>query len=63
MRDLQTIRRDIELIKQEIRYARAEGETLGGMEVLFIDLGELENEYYEVRTYEQGLRNVSPLQV
>ena len=59
MRDLESIRHDIQYIKQEIRYARAEGETERGMELLFVDLEQLENELHEVSTYERGLRNVS----
>lgn len=59
MRDVKQIKTDIQTIKQEIRYARAEGETERGMEMLFVDLEQLENELHEVSTYERGLRNVS----
>lgn len=44
MRDIKTIKADIQTIKQEIRYARAEGETERGMELLYNELENLEDE-------------------
>jgi len=52
MRDVMVIKRDIEVVKQEIRYARAEGETEQHMEILYTDLEELTRELYEIRTLE-----------
>jgi len=63
MRDVVTIKRDIEALQQEIRYAIAEGDTEQQMEILYNDMSELTNELYEVRAYESMLRNVSALQV
>lgn len=63
MRTELTIKADIEAVRQEIRYAIAEGDTMQQMEILYNDLSELTNELYEVRTYESMLRNVSSLQV
>ena len=53
MRDVMTIKRDIEVVKQEIRYARAEGETERGMEILYTDLEELTMELYAAQSGEQ----------
>ena len=44
MRTKQQIKADMEAIKQEIRYARAENESEQGMEMLYNALEELENE-------------------
>ena len=63
MRDIKTIKADIQTIKQEIRYARAEGETERGMELLYVDLESLENELHEVSAYEYSLRAVQSVQV
>ena len=52
MRDELTIKRDIEFLKQEIRYARQEGEKEQHMEILYSDLEELTRELYELRTVE-----------
>jgi hypothetical protein len=43
MHNCQQIKADIEAVKQEIRYARAEGETQLGMEILYNELEQLEN--------------------
>lgn len=58
MRDVKQIKTDIQTIKQEIRYARAEGETEHGMELLYNDLESLENELHQVRSYELILEKV-----
>lgn len=63
MRDVKQIKTDIQTIKQEIRYARAEGETEQGMELLYTDLESLENELHEVSAYEYSLRAVPSMQV
>lgn len=53
MRDELTIKRDIEFLKQEIRYARQEGEKEQHMEILYSDLEELTLELYAARSGEQ----------
>ncbi len=49
MRTEITIKRDIEFLKQEIRYARQEGEKEQHMEILYTDLGELQLELYALK--------------
>lgn len=63
MRTELTIKADIELLKQEIRYAQREEATDTEMELLYNDLEELQNELNDVRTLESSLWGVSPLQV
>lgn len=58
MRTDLTIKRDIELLKQEIRYARQEGDTEKQMEILYNDLEELTQELYVLRSGEQALWKV-----
>ena len=53
MRDELTIKRDIEFLKQEIRYARQEGEKEQHMEILYSDLEELTRELYAAQSGEQ----------
>ena len=47
-RDIKQISEDIVAIKQEIRYAHAEGEMGKGLEILYSELDELEEEYWNV---------------
>ncbi len=49
MRTTLEIKRDMELVRQEIRYALAEGDGKEA-EFLFTDLGELEEELYRAQT-------------
>jgi len=53
MRTELVIKRDIEFLKQEIRYARQEGEKEQHMEILYTDLQELTLELYAAQSGEQ----------
>lgn len=61
MRDQTEIKRDIEVLQQEIRYARAEGDF--DINYLYADLDQLYEELLAVRTMEQTVRRVSSMQV